>query len=389
MHDVVGKFPGQTVWMTQPIELRINEMVSGVRADVALKLFGDDIDTLVATASKLQETLGSVAGCEDLTTEQIKGQPILQVKVDQDRIARYGVSARGVLDLVESISGKPLGEVIEGQFRFPLSARLPESMRDNPQAISNILLLAPTSERLPLSMLADVRRIEGPKMISREWSKRRITVQCNVRGRDIGSFIAEAQQRVAADVELPHGYTIDWGGQFENMQRAQKRLMIVVPLALGLIVLLLYVTYRNLTDTLCVFTSVPLACIGGVALLWFRGMPISISAAVGFITLSGVSVLNSMVFVSAFRGLLREGLQPSAAVVTAAMTRLRTVMMTALVASVGFAPMALSDGMGAEVQRPLATVVIGGVLSSTLMTLFVMPALYALLVRPARVRVEG
>ena len=385
MQKAVGEFPGQTVWMTQPIEQRINEMVSGVRADVALKLFGDDIDTLVAKGHELQQVLGSVAGCQDLATEQIKGQPILQIKVDQDRIARYGVSARSVLDLIESISGKPLGEVIESKVRFPLVARLPESMRDNPRAIADILLLTATHERLPLSMLADVNRIEGPKMISREWSKRRITVQCNIRGRDIGSFISEAQSRVAEQVKLPDGYTIEWGGQFENMQRARKRLMVVVPLALALIILLLYVSYRNITDTMCVFTSVPLACIGGIAFLWFREMPISISAAVGFITLSGVSVLNSMVFVTAFRDLLRAGLEPGDAVIMAALTRLRTVMMTALVASVGFAPMALSTSMGAEVQRPLATVVIGGVISSTLMTLFVIPALYSLLVRPTKI----
>ncbi len=381
MQDVVGRFPGQTVWLTQPIEQRINEMVSGVRADVALKLFGDDIDTLVATGRELERALGQVPGCVDLATEQIKGQPILQIKVDQEDIARYGVSVRGVLDLVETVSGKHLGEVVEGQLRFPLTARLPEAMRDSPQAIADIELLAPTNERLPLSLLADVRKVEGPKMISREWSKRRLTVQCNVRGRDVGSFIAEAQQKVNGTVAIPPGFTIEWGGQFENMQRAQKRLMIVVPLALCLIIVLLYITYRNVTDTACVFASVPLACIGGIALLWFREMPISISAAVGFITLSGVSVLNSMVFVSAFRDLLREGFAPSAAITTAAMTRLRTVMMTALVASVGFAPMALSSGMGAEVQRPLATVVIGGVISSTLMTLFIIPALYSLLVR--------
>jgi heavy metal efflux system protein len=385
MQDVVGHFPGQTVWLTQPIEQRINEMVSGARADVALKLFGDDIDVLVATGRELEAALRSVDGCVDLATEQIKGQPILQIKVNQEDIARYGVSARSVLDMVETVSGKHLGEVVEGQLRFPLTARLPEQLRQSPQAIADIELLAPTHERLPLSLLADVRKVEGPKMISREWSKRRLAVQCNVRGRDVGSFIAEAQQKVAGLVKIPPGFTIHWGGQFENMQRAQKRLLIVVPLALSLIVVLLYVTYRNVTDTACVFTSVPLACIGGIGLLWLRDMPISISAAVGFITLSGVSVLNSMVFVSALRDLLREGLEPSAAIAAAAMNRLRTVMMTALVASVGFAPMALSTGMGAEVQRPLATVVIGGVISSTLMTLFVMPALYSLLVRERKI----
>lgn len=379
---VIGHFPGQTVWLTQPIEQRINEMVSGVRADVALKLFGDDIDTLVEKGRELEEALGAVPGCVDLASEQIKGQPILQVKIDQDRIARYGVSAKTVLALVEAIGDKSLGEVIEGQLRFPLSARLPDELRDNPQAIADILVLTSTHERLPLSVLADVQRISGPKMISREWSKRRLTVQCNVRGRDIGTFIAEAQKTVAEKVKLPEGYTIVWGGQFENMQRAQKRLMIVVPLALGLIVVLLYVTYRNAIDTACVFTSVPMACIGGIIFLWFREMPISISAAVGFITLSGVSVLNSMVFVSALRDLLHQDMTPNAAIKEAAISRLRTVMMTALVASVGFAPMALSTSMGAEVQRPLATVVIGGVISSTAMTLFIMPVLYSLLLRP-------
>ncbi|MBX7169264.1 MAG: CusA/CzcA family heavy metal efflux RND transporter, partial [Pirellulales bacterium] len=389
MDGVIGHFPGQTVWLTQPIEQRINEMVSGVRADVALKLFGDDIDTLVEKGRELEKALGGVPGCVDLASEQIKGQPILQVKVDQDRIARYGVAAKTVLALVESIGDKSLGEVIEGQLRFPLAARLPDNMRDNPQAIADILLLTSTHERLPLSALADVQRVSGPKMISREWSKRRLTVQCNVRGRDIGSFIAEAQKRVGDSVKLPEGYTIQWGGQFENMQRAQRRLMIVVPLALSLIVLLLYVTYRNTIDTICVFTSVPMACIGGIAFLWFREMPISISAAVGFITLSGVSVLNSMVFVSALRDLLRGGLTSNEAIFEAAISRLRTVMMTALVASVGFAPMALSTSMGAEVQRPLATVVIGGVISSTAMTLFVLPVLYSLLLRPGKSAAEA
>jgi cobalt-zinc-cadmium resistance protein CzcA len=308
------------------------------------------------------------------------------VKVDQDRIARYGLFAKSVLDLVETLSSKQLGEVIEGQLRFPLAARLPDSTRNNPESIADILLLAPTHERLPLSMLADVRSIEGPKMISREWSKRRIAVQCNVRGRDIGSFITEAQKRIAESVQLPDGYTISWGSQFKNMEQAQKRLTVVVPLALGLIVALLYMTYRNMVDTLCVFTSVPLACIGGIGFLWLRGMPISISAAVGFITLAGVSVLNSMVFVTTFRDLLNHGMPVRAAIVRAAVTRLRTVMMTTLVATGGFAPMAMGTGIGAEVQQPLATVVIGGVMVGALMTLFVIPTLYSLLERatPAR-----
>lgn len=374
IQQVVGNYPGQITWFTQPIEQRINEMVSGVRADVALKLFGDDFEKLVATATAIERVMRDVPGCEDLAVEQLTGQPILRVKVRQDQIARYGVPAEAVLDLVEAIGSKPLGEIVEGQLRFPLAARLPDSLRFGPETISSILLLTPSGERLPLSLLADVERVSGPKMIPREWGKRRITVQCNVRGRDIGSFIADARERITAGVSLPNGYSIEWGGQFENMQRAQQRLAIVVPAALVLILGLLYLTYRNLIDVLCVFASVPFACVGGVLALWYRELPISISAAVGFITLSGVSVLNSMVVITAVR-------ESRTSVEAAWLSRLRTIMMTTLVAAVGFVPMAISDGVGAEVQRPLATVVIGGVFSSTMMTLLVLPVLYSALRR--------
>jgi cobalt-zinc-cadmium resistance protein CzcA len=370
IQQVVGNYPGQITWFTQPIEQRINEMVSGVRADVALKLFGDDFEKLVATATAIERGMRDVPGCEDLAVEQLTGQPILRVKVRQDQIARYGVPAEAVLDLVEAIGSKPLGEIVEGQLRFPLAARLPDSLRFGPETISSILLLTPSGERLPLSLLADVERVSGPKMIPREWGKRRITVQCNVRGRDIGSFIADARERITAGVSLPNGYSIEWGGQFENMQRAQQRLAIVVPAALVLILGLLYLTYRNLIDVLCVFASVPFACVGGVLALWYRELPISISAAVGFITLSGVSVLNSMVVITVVR-------ESRTSVEAAWLSRLRTIMMTTLVAAVGFVPMAISDGVGAEVQRPLATVVIGGVFSSTMMTLLVLPVLYS------------
>ena len=374
IQQVVGNYPGQITWFTQPIEQRINEMVSGVRADVALKLFGDDFEKLVATATAIERVMRDVPGCEDLAVEQLTRQPILRIKVRQDQIARYGVPAEAVLDLVEAIGSKPLGEIVEGQLRFPLAARLPDSLRFGPETISSILLLTPSGERLPLSLLADVERVSGPKMIPREWGKRRITVQCNVRGRDIGSFIADARARISAGVALPNGYTMEWGGQFENMQRAQQRLAIVVPAALVLILGLLYLTYRNLIDVLCVFASVPFACVGGVLALWYRELPISISAAVGFITLSGVSVLNSMVVITAVR-------ESRTSVEAAWLSRLRTIMMTTLVAAVGFVPMAISDGVGAEVQRPLATVVIGGVFSSTMMTLLVLPVLYSALRR--------
>ncbi|MGE5193463.1 MAG: efflux RND transporter permease subunit [Deltaproteobacteria bacterium] len=369
-------FKGQDIRFTQPIEMRINEMLTGVRADVALKLFGPDLDTLLAKANELQEVLRSIPGNADLQVEGITGQPILQIQIDQDEIARYGIPAESVLEIVESISGKAVGQVVEDQLRFPLAVRLPENLRASPEQIAGITITAPSGERLSLARLTEIREVRGPKLIPREWSKRRITVQCNVRGRDVGSFTAEAQEKVAAAVALPDGYRLEWGGQFENMERARKRLTIVVPLALLSILVLLYLTYHSVTDTALVFASVPFACAGGVVSLWFRDMPLSISAAVGFITLSGVSVLNSMVLVSALRDRLSQGMPAFNAIPDSAQTCLRTILMTATIASVGFIPMAFSSGMGAEVQRPLATVVIGGVIGSTLMTLFVLPVLY-------------
>ena len=386
MEDVIDDIPGQTTWFTQPIEQRINEMISGVRSDVAIKLFGDEFDTLLTKAGEIEKALRKVPGAADVATEQIAGQPILQVRVDQDQIARYGVPASTVLELVESIGSKPLGQIVEGQLRFPIAVRLPEHLRTNPDAIAGIQLATPTGQRMPLSRLASVETVLGPRMISRELGKRRITVQCNVRGRDVGSFVAEAQEKIGASVKLPNQYWIEWGGQFENMERARKRLMIVVPLALSMIIGILYLSYRNVIDTTFLFMSVPFACVGGIIGLWWREMPLSISSAVGFITLSGVSVLNSMVLVTAIRDLQKAGYANRDAIVESCITRLRTVMMTALVASVGFAPMALSDGVGAEVQRPLATVVIGGVISSTIMTLIVLPVLYYLFGAPRKAK---
>jgi cobalt-zinc-cadmium resistance protein CzcA len=376
MSQELNQFKGQDMRFSQPIEMRINEMLTGIRADVALKLFGNDLDTLLAKAQELQEVLRSIPGSADLFVEEITGQPILQIKIDQDEIARYGIPAESVLDIVESVSGKPVGEVVEDQLRYPLAVRLPNLLRASPETIGEITITAPSGERLPLSRLTEIKEVRGPKLIPREWSKRRITVQCNVRGRDVGTFIAEAQERVASDVKLPDGYRLEWGGQFENMERARKRLQIVVPLALVSILVLLYLTYHAVADTALLFASVPFACAGGVAALWFREMALSISAAVGFITLSGVSVLNSMVLVSAIRDRIAAGSNPRQAIESSAVTCLRTILMTATIASVGFIPMAFSEGMGAEVQRPLATVVIGGVVSSTLMTLFLLPVLY-------------
>ncbi len=369
--------PGQRIALTQPIEMRMNEMIAGVRGDVAMKLYGDDFAVLTAKAQEIGAILGRIEGAADLSTEQVTGQPVLQIRVDQDALARYGVPANAVMDVVESIGSKELGEVVEGQLRFPLVVRLPERDRANAAAIGSILLATPAGQRIPLSALATIEELEGPSTISREWGQRRITVQVNVRGRDVASFVAEAQRKIDEGVVLPSGrYRIEWGGQFENLERARERLLIVVPLVLALIFTLLYVTYRSFRDALLVFTGVPFAAVGGVAALWVRDLPFSISAAVGFIALSGVAVLGEMVLVSYIRQLRSRGRNLAEAIEEASKTRLRPVLMTALVAAFGFVPMAFSTGMGSEVQRPLATVVIGGVISSTLLTLLVLPALY-------------
>ncbi len=380
MSRIVEGMPGQIVWFTQPIEQRINEMVSGVRADIAVKVFGTDLEKLVKKASEVASVIRTVAGGADVAVEQVTGQPILKITVKQDEIARYGISAAAVLDIVESVGGKAVGQIVEGQLRFPIVVRLPEDLRRGPDSLAEISVRGPAGESVPLQRIADIESISGPKFVTREWSERRVVVQCNVRGRDVGGFVADAQAAIASTVDLPAGeFRIEWGGQFENMQRAQKRLAVVVPLAMLLIIVLLYLTYRNVADTALLFISVPFACVGGIWGLALRGMPLSISAAVGFITLSGVSVLNGMVLASALRERLSRGTPRDTAIEETAAASLRTIVMTALVASLGFIPMAFSEATGAEVQRPLATVVIGGVVTSTLFTLFVLPALYRLI----------
>jgi cobalt-zinc-cadmium resistance protein CzcA len=375
--------PGQRLEFLQPIEMRMNEMVSGVRSDVAVKLYGDDLDVLVAKAKEIEAILKQIPGNADVASEQVTGQPLLQIKLNQDQLARYGVPAKVVTDVIESIGSKPLGEVIEGQLRFPLVVRLPDSMRHGVEAISALLIPTASGERLPLSRLADIRIIQGPSTITRESGQRRINVSVNVRGRDVGSFVAEAEQRMKEQFKLPPGrYFYEFGGQFEHLQRARTRLLVVVPLALVLIFALLYVTYRNLIDVLRVFTGVPFGWVGGIFALWLRDMPFSISAAIGFIALSGVAVLDDMILISYVRQLRDKGMSLEKAVHNAAITRLRPVLMTTLVASLGFLPMAFSTGMGAEVQRPLATVVIGGVISAMVMSLLVLRVLYLVFESP-------
>jgi heavy metal efflux system protein len=379
IRKLFAPLPGQKMNVTQPIEQRIEEMISGVRSKVAVKIFGDDFDVLREKADEVQGVLKSIDGAVDVSVEQLLGQPVLRVQLRQGQLARNGVSARDVLDLVEALSGKPVGDVIEGQLRFPLAVWLPERYRTSPALVGSILLNTASGQRLPLSDLATVEVVEGPNKISRESGQRRSVVQCNVAGRDLGGFVAEARQAVEGKVKLPVGrYRFEWGGQFENLERASRRLTLVVPASLALIFLLLYITYNRLSEVLLVFTAVPFALPGGLLALWLRDLPFSISAGVGFIALSGVAVLNSMILVSFIRHLREKGLPLDAAVEEAALTRLRPVLMTALVASLGFVPMAVSTGVGAEVQRPLATVVIGGVISSTLLTLLVLPVLYDL-----------
>ncbi|HET6879448.1 MAG TPA: efflux RND transporter permease subunit, partial [Pirellulales bacterium] len=376
-------FPGTKLSFAQPIEMRMNEIVSGVRADLGVKLFGDDFDVLVEKAGEIEAVLRSIPGVADLNVEQVTGQPVLQIKVKQDALARYGVPAKTVLDFIESIGSKPLGEIVEGQLRFPLVARLPERLRDSPETLSEMLVTTPSGERIPLARLATIETVQGPSTITREWGQRRIVVTANVRGRDLGSFVADARRRLDEQVSLPPGrYRIELGGQFEHLQRAEQRLLIVVPLSLLLVFVLLYLTYHSVIDALRVFTGIPFAWVGGIFALWLREMPFSISAGVGFIAMSGVAVLDDMILVSYIRQLRARGLALDEAVTQAAVTRLRPVLMTTLVASLGFLPMAFSDGMGAEVQRPLATVVIGGVIGAMVMSLLVLRVLYLIFNRP-------
>ncbi|ABS26584.1 efflux RND transporter permease subunit [Anaeromyxobacter sp. Fw109-5] len=377
MQEALASLPGMRLSFLQPIEMRVNEMIAGVRGDLGVKVFGDDLDVLKATAREVERIVREVPGAADVSVEQITGQPVLEVRVDRAAVARHGVAARDVLDVVEAVGTRVAGEVREGERRFPLAVRLRAPYREDPEKLATVPVRTPSGDRVPLGRLATIREVSGPTTIQREWGKRRVVVQANVRGRDLGGFVSEVRRRLDAELELPEGYWLRYGGQFENLERARSRLLVVVPAALLLIFGLLYLTYRRALDALRIFAGVPFAMIGGVVALLARGMPFSISAAVGFIALSGVSVLGDMVLVSRVRQLLARGRPLAEAVREAAITRLRPVLMTAAVAAIGFVPMAVNTGVGAEVQRPLATVVIGGVLSSTLLTLVVLPVLYA------------
>ncbi len=389
---------GSSYEISQPIQLRFNELISGVRSDVGVKIFGDDLEVLAQVAGRVQSVLQTVQGAADVKTEQVSGLPVLTVKLDRQALARYGISVADVQNLVEiAVGGKTAGLVFEGDRRFDLVVRLPENLRSNVEAIKALPIPLPPLENqakampalwgnsplaqiryAPLSELAVIDLAPGPNQISREDGKRRIVVSANVRGRDLGSFVADAQRQIAEKVKLPAGYWIGWGGQFEQLVSATQRLTIVVPIALLLIFILLFVSLGSAPDALLVFSGVPLALTGGIFALILRDIPLSISAGIGFIALSGVAVLNGLVIITFIERLRHEGKKIVEAVEEGALTRLRPVLMTALVASLGFVPMAIATGAGAEVQRPLATVVIGGIISSTLLTLLVLPALYLL-----------
>jgi cobalt-zinc-cadmium resistance protein CzcA len=403
IEKLVEGVAGNNYEFTQPIQMRFNELISGVRSDLGVKIFGDDLDKLLQIAGQVQAVVQAVPGAADTKTEQVSGLPVLTVKLNRSALARLGVSVADVQSIVEvAVGGKNAGLIFEGDRRFELVVRLPEHLRSDIEAIRNLPIPVPPAEApgtpvkalwgnsplsqvhyTPLSSVAEIEVAPGPNQISRENGKRRVVVTANVRGRDLGSFVSDVEAQIAQKVKLPPGYWITYGGQFEQLVSATKRLTIVVPIALLLIFVLLFMSLGSLADAALVFSGVPLALTGGIAALLLRGIPLSISAGIGFIALSGVAVLNGLVIISFIEKLRTEGRNVQDSVQEGALTRLRPVLMTALVASLGFVPMAIATGAGAEVQRPLATVVIGGIISSTILTLLVLPALYTLFRRDA------
>lgn len=398
IEETVMKIPGNNYEFTQPIQMRFNELIAGVRGDVAIKVFGDEFDRMLPTAQSIASALQDIPGAADVKVEQVEGLPVMAIDIDRDAIARYGISMADVQDVIAiAVGGREAGLVFEGDRRFDLVVRLPETIRADIESLERLPIPLPKHDSeetiiktvgfsskggtlappyVPLGSIAKIVVAEGPNQISRENGKRRIVVQANVRGRDLGSFVAEAQSRIGNGVKIPAGMWLEWGGQFENLVAARERLMIVVPICFLLIFLLLFSTFNSVKYATLVFSGVPLALTGGIFALWIRGMPFSISAAVGFIALSGVAVLNGLVMVTFINHMRKEGAPLERAIIQGSLTRLRPVLMTAMVASFGFVPMAVAHGAGAEVQKPLATVVIGGIISSTILTLIILPALY-------------
>lgn len=368
--------PGNVFSYTQPIELRVQELIAGVRSDVAVTLFGDDLDELRRYGDEIRRVVEQVPGASDAKLEQTAGLPFLRVKIRRDEIARYGINASQVLDVVQTLGGRLAGDVLEGQRRFAIQARFVKTGREDIEKIRNLKVVDSQGRMIPLSQLADIVIEDGPARITRENIHRRIAVEANVRGRDLGGFISDVQRRVTAGVKLPPGYYVEYGGQFKNLQRATARLTLVVPVALFLIFVLLFTTFNAVKPALLIYFNIPIAATGGIVALFLRGMPFSISAGVGFIALFGVAVMNGLVLLAHIDELRRTGLNLHDATIRGALEKMRAMIMAPLVAGLGFVPMALSSGAGAEVQRPLATVVIGGLVTSTALTLLVLPALY-------------
>ncbi|MBN8542737.1 MAG: CusA/CzcA family heavy metal efflux RND transporter [Alphaproteobacteria bacterium] len=393
INKAVSDVPGNNYEFTQPIQMRFNELISSVRSDVAVKIYGDDFAVMEKTAAQLVQTLKSIEGSADVKMEQTSGLPMLEVKLDKNAIARYGLNVSDVLDVLAiAVGGREAGLVFQGDRRFDILVRLPDAMRQDLTVLENLPVLLPVdddnmSDRIggqphsrpayiPLKQVAKLEVTDGPNQISRENGKRRVVVQANVRGRDIGSFVEDAQAAIGSKVQIPAGYWLEWGGQFKNLEEAKARLSVVVPACFFMIFLLLFTALGSVKQALLVFSGVPLALTGGIITLWLRGMPFSISAAVGLIALSGVAVLNGLVMITRINQLVREGIEANKAIIEGALSRFRPVLMTALVASLGFVPMAIATGAGAEVQKPLATVVIGGLITATILTLLVLPAIY-------------
>jgi len=391
IEKALGGLAGNVYEFSQPIQLRFNELLAGTRGDLAVKVFGDEFEPMLKAANQVAAILRGTEGADDVKVEQTAGLPFLEIRINKGEAARLGLSTSAIQDVIgAAIGGREAGMVFEGDRRFPIVVRLNDKVREDREALENIPVPLPPgvngrASSVLLKQVASFSVTEGPNQISRENGRRRVVVTANVRGRDIGSLVAEAQAKVASGVTLPPGYTVTWGGQFENLASARQRLMVVVPVCFFLIFLLLFSALGSARDAVLVFSAVPLALTGGIAALWLRGMPFSVPAAVGFIALSGVAVLNGLVMLTYIKQLIAEGRPKREAILEGAMTRLRPVAMTALVASLGFVPMALATETGAEVQRPLATVVIGGLISATLLTLVVLPALYARFARTAAV----
>ncbi len=374
--------PGNNYEFTQPIEMRFNELISGVRSDLAIKIYGDDLEKLIGTGERIASVVRGIDGAADVKVEQMTGLPVMEILPRREILYRYGLNVADVQQVIgTALGGSVAGQVFEGDRRFNLVVRLPERLRNDLHAIQALPITLPGGGFVPLREIAEIQMSSGPNQIHRENGKRRAVVTANVRNRDLGSFVAEVQRTVRERVAVPAGYWLDYGGTFEQLISASERLRVVVPLTLAAIFLLLYMAFGSLRDSLLVFTAVPMAWTGGIAALWLRGIPLSISAGVGFIALSGVAVLNGLVLVSFIRGLQEDGRPVADAIREGSLARLRPILMTALVASLGFVPMALNTGTGGEVQRPLATVVIGGILSATLLSLLVLPVLYRLLHR--------